>query len=226
MNQPDSNALLERATETAPVGNKHALPALPYDYAALEPYIDARTLKLHHDKHHASYVTNLNAALDKHPELYERTADWLLCNLDQVPSDIRSAVHHNAGGHVNHSLYWTMMSPTGGGVSGPLADALTRDFGGFEQFKCEFDEAGEKHFGSGWVWLIRAQDNPGKLRIITTEGHDHPIMQGHVPLLVNDVWEHAYYLKYENRRDDFLQEWWSIVHWEEVARRFEGSMPI
>lgn len=223
MNHPDSNALLERDAEKTQKGSKHALPSLPYDSAALEPYIDSHTMALHHDKHHANYVNNLNAALDKHPELYERSAEWLLCNLDQIPADIRTAVHHNAGGHVNHSLFWQMMSPTGGGVSGPLADALTRDFGGFEQFKCEFDEAGEKHFGSGWVWLVRDQDNAGKLKILTTAGHDHPLMQGHIPLLVNDVWEHAYYLKYENRRDDYLQEWWSIVHWEEVARRFEES---
>ena len=223
MNHPDSNALLERTAETMPKGNKHTLPPLSYDYAALEPYIDSHTMALHHDKHHASYVTNLNAALDKHPELYEHSAEWLLCNLEQIPADIRTAVHHNAGGHVNHTLFWQMMSPDGGGVSGPLADALTRDFGGFEQFKCEFDEAGEKHFGSGWVWLVRDQANAGKLTILTTEGHDHPMMQGHIPLLVNDVWEHAYYLKYENRRDDYLQDWWSIVHWEEVARRFVDS---
>lgn len=203
---------------------KHTLPPLPYAYDALEPYIDTRTLTLHHDKHHASYVTNLNMALDKYPELHERTADWLLCNLSQVPQAIRSAVHHNAGGHVNHSFFWQMMSPTvRGALAGPLLDALKRDFGGIAEFKASFEEAGEKLFGSGWVWLVREQKDEGKLQIMTTAGHDHPIMKGLFPLLVNDVWEHAYYLKYENRRADYLHAWWSIVNWDEVARRFVGA---
>lgn len=209
-----------------PLGRiKHTLPPLLYDYAALEPHIDKRTLTLHHDKHHAGYVTNLNAALEKHPELHERTAEWLLCNLSQVPNDIRSAIHHNAGGHVNHSLFWQMMSPTtgGGAPTGLLVDAMNRDFGGFEQFKASFEEAGEKFFGSGWVWLVCEQKNGGQLQIMTTAGHDHPMMKGHFPLLVNDVWEHAYYLKYENRRADYLHAWWSIVNWEEVIRRFKDS---
>lgn len=203
---------------------KHTLPPLPYAYDALEPYIDTRTLTLHHDKHHASYVTNLNMALKKYPELHERTADWLLCNLNQVPQAIRSTVHHNAGGHVNHSLFWQMMSPTGGdALAGPLLDALKRDFGGIAEFKAGFAEAGEKLFGSGWVWLVREQNDEGKLQIMTTAGHDHPMMKGLFPLLVNDVWEHAYYLKYENRRADYLHAWWSIVNWEEIARRFVGA---
>lgn len=224
MNQHRSHA---RQESDKPMlgGTKHTLPALPYDYAALEPYIDARTMTLHHDKHHAGYVTNLNAALEKYPELRERTADWLLCNLDQVPQDIRTAVHHNAGGHVNHSLFWQAMSPAGGGVASSLAEALDRDFGGFEQFKAGFDEAGEKLFGSGWVWLVRDRKNGGRLQIITTAGHDNPMMQGLSPILLNDVWEHAYYLKYENRRADYLHGWWSIVNWEEALRRFESSDP-
>ncbi len=223
MNQHRSHARQESDNKPASGGTKHTLPALPYDYVALEPYIDARTMTLHHDKHHAGYVANLNAALEKYPELHERTADWLLCNLDQVPQEIRTAVHHNAGGHVNHSLFWQAMSPTGGGVAGPLAEALDRDFGGFEQFKAGFDEAGEKLFGSGWVWLVRDRKNGGRLQIITTAGHDNPMMQGLSPILLNDVWEHAYYLKYENRRADYLHGWWSIVNWEEAAHWFESS---
>jgi Fe-Mn family superoxide dismutase len=203
---------------------KHVLPSLPYDYAALEPHIDARTMKLHHDKHHAGYVANLNAALEKFPALRERTAIWLLLNLSEVPPAARTAVHHNAGGHVNHSLFWRAMSPTGGGApAGLFADAINRDFGSLEQFKTAFVEAGSKVFGSGWVWLARAQRGGGKLELFTTAGHDNPLMQGHFPVLVNDVWEHAYYLKYENRRADYLKAWWSIVNWEEAARRFERS---
>jgi superoxide dismutase, Fe-Mn family len=203
---------------------QHLLPRLPYDYAALVPHIDARTMQLHHDKHHAGYVVNLNAALEASPELQERSAIWLLLNLDEVPAAKRAAVHHNAGGHVNHSLFWRAMSPAGSGApAGRLADAITRDFGSFEQFKTAFVDTGSKVFGSGWVWLARAQEGGGKLELFTTTGHDNPLMQGHFPLLVNDVWEHAYYLKYENRRTDYLNAWWSIVNWEEAARRFERS---
>jgi Fe-Mn family superoxide dismutase len=201
----------------------HLLPPLPYGYAALEPHIDAHTMMLHHDKHHASYVTSLNSALEDFPELQERTASWLLLNLDKVPEKIRTAVRHNAGGHVNHSLFWRAMSPDGDGApTGLLADAIKRDFGGFEQLKARFDEAGAKLFGSGWVWLARTQDG-GKLEVSATSGHDSPLMQGRFPLLVNDVWEHAYYLRHENRRPDYLKGWWSVTNWEEAARRFERS---
>ena len=203
---------------------KHLLPPLPYDYAALEPHIDARTMTLHHDQHHASYVEKLNAALEKCPDLHERTAIWLLLNLSHVPEGTRTAVRNNAGGHVNHSMFWRAMSPSGGGEpTGALADAIKRDFGGLEKFKVRFDEAGEKLFGSGWVWLVRTQQDGGKLEVFTTSGHDNPLMQGHFPLLVNDVWEHAYYLKHENRRADYLKGWWPVVNWEEVARRYERS---
>ena len=203
---------------------KHVLPPLPYDYAALEPHVDARTMRLHHDKHHASYVANLNTALEKHPELHERTAFWLLLNLSKVPQEIRIAVHHNAGGHVNHSLFWRAMSPAASGApAGPLADAIKRDFGGFEQFKAQFTEAGSKVFGSGWVWLARSQQDGGALQVYATSGHDNPLMQGHFPIVVNDVWEHAYYLKHENRRPDYLKAWWAVANWEEAARRFERS---
>jgi Fe-Mn family superoxide dismutase len=203
---------------------KHELPKLPYAYAALEPHIDARTMMLHHDKHHGTYVNNLNLALEKLPELQERSAVWLLRNLDKVPEDSRPAVHNNAGGHLNHSLFWRAMSPKGGAApTGALGDAIKRDFGSFEQFKTQFENAGEKLFGSGWVWLVRAQKEGGKLQVYTTAGHDNPMMQGHFPLLLNDVWEHAYYRKHENRRADYLNRWWTIANWDEAARRFQVS---
>lgn len=203
---------------------KHLLPRLPYEYAALEPHIDAHTMMLHHDKHHASYVTNLNSALEDFPELQERTASWLLHNLGEVPEKIRTAVRRNAGGHVNHSLFWRAMSPTGDGApTGLLADAIRRDFGGFGLFKALFDDAAAKLFGSGWVWLARTRQDGGKLEVYTTPGHDNPLMQGHFPLLVNDVWEHAYYLKHENRRADYLKGWWPVVNWEEATALFERS---
>jgi len=203
---------------------KHMLPPFPYYHASLEPHIDARTMALHHDQHHASYVANLNSALEQFPELQERTALWLLLNLSKVPEKIRTAVHNNAGGHVNHSLFWRTMSPgTRDGPAGRLADAIKRDFGGLEQFQARFDDAGGKLFGSGWVWLARAQQDGGRLQVCTTSGHDNPLMQGHYPILVNDVWEHAYYLKHQNRRGDYLKGWWPVVNWEEAARRFERS---
>ena len=203
---------------------KHLLPPLPYDPAALEPYIDAQTMRLHHGQHHASYVANLNSILEEFPELHDPSALWLLLNLSKVPQKIRTAVHNNAGGHVNHELFWRTMSPAnGGGPAGPLADAIQRDFGGLEQLKARFDEAGGKLFGSGWVWLARAQRDGGSLEIYATSGHDNPLMQGHFPILLNDVWEHAYYLKHENRRGEYLKGWWPVVNWEEAARRFERS---
>lgn len=221
--QLDLNSQLEHNSDLSPERVKHTLPALAYDYSALEPYIDSRTLMLHHTKHHAAYVANLNIALDKYPELYEHKAEWLLCNLQQVPKDIRVAVRHNAGGHINHSLFWETMSPTKSSITGPLEQLLNRDFGSIERFKTSFVEAGEKLFGSGWVWLVRGKKPGSRLQITTTLGHDNPIMKDCLPLLVNDVWEHAYYLKYENRRTDYLNSWWSIVNWQEVARRFENS---
>jgi len=203
---------------------KHLLPPLPYEPAALEPYIDARTMMLHHDKHHASYVASLNLALEKFPELQESKAFWLLLNLSKVRQKIRAAVRHSGGGHVNHSLFWRAMSPTGGGApTGLLAEAIKRDFGGFDAFKARFDDAGAKLFGSGWVWLARAQQDGGRLEVTTTSGHDNPLMQGRFPLLVNDVWEHAYYLQHENRRAEYLKDWWSVVNGEEAAGRFEHS---
>lgn len=203
---------------------KHLLPPLPYDCAALEPHIDAATMKLHHDKHHASYVDKLNEALEKLPQLQNRTASWLIRNSDKVPVVLREVIRNNAGGHVNHSMYWQVMSPTSeGSPKGVLMDAIKSDFGSFEQFKTEFVGAGAKVFGSGWVWLARAQHNGGKLTILTTAGHDNPMPYGFIPVLVNDVWEHAYYLKYQNRRPEFLAGWWSVVNWQEAMRRFERT---
>ncbi len=202
----------------------HVLPALPYSHVALEPYIDARTMALHHGMHHASYVEGLNAALANRPKLRQRSAIWLLLNARAIPAEARTALCNNAGGHVNHSMLWRVMSPRGGAEpAGALADALRRDFGGLEKFKARFEEAGAKAFGSGWVWLARTQQDGGRLVVLTTTGHGNPLVQGYFPLLVNDLWEHAYYLKHENRRAAYLKAWWSVVNWDEVARRLERS---
>lgn len=201
----------------------HELPPLPYASGALEPFIDARTMELHHGKHHAGYVKKLNAALQDFPELQERSATWLLLHSANLPKKISEDVHNNAGGHVNHSLFWLSMTPAGSGKPiGPLADAIERDFGGLRQFKQEFAKAGNGVFGSGWVWLVRVK-NSGKLQVCTTAGHDNPLSQGSFPIIVNDVWEHAYYLKHENRRKEYVDAWWSVVDWREASRRFEKS---
>jgi len=206
-------------------GPQHVLPPLPYPYAALEPHIDARTMMLHHDKHHASYVEKLNAALQPYAELRRRSTPWLMVNLDAVPESIRTAVRNNAGGHLNHSLFWHLMTPKGGGApSGALLSAIEKSFGGIDAFRKQFDEIGGNLFGSGWVWLVMSPGTRGSkstLEIVTTQGHDNPIQQGKYPLLVNDVWEHAYYLKHENRRPDYLKGWWAVVNWPEVQKRFE-----
>jgi Fe-Mn family superoxide dismutase len=202
----------------------HLLPDLPYKLAALEPHIDARTMALHYEKHHAGYVANLNAALKGLPSLQNLSASWLLLHLNLVPESTRAAVANNAGGHFNHSLYWRAMAPPmGDAPAGPLAAAIKRDFGGTDQLKAQFDEAGEALFGSGWVWLVRAPNDDGKLSVVTTHGHESPLTQGQLPILVNDVWEHAYYLKHQNRRADFLADWWAVVNWAEAARRFGRS---
>ncbi len=203
---------------------KHVLPPLKYDYAALAPCIDSRTMIVHHDNHHASYVKKLNEALKMHPQFHDRSALWLLLNLEKLPEEIRLEIHHNAGGHVNHSIFWRAMKPKGSSEpSGLFREAIDRDFGSLANFKSKFSEAGVKIFGSGWVWLTKTRQNGGKLEIIDTNGHDHPMMQNRFPLLVNDVWEHAYYLQYESRRADYLKAWWSIVDWDQANRCFEGS---
>jgi superoxide dismutase, Fe-Mn family len=202
----------------------HQLPPLMCDYDALEPYIDARTIMLHHDIHHATYVDKLNEALELFPVYRDASAYWLLSNLNKLPKEIRTAVHHNAGGHINHSLFWRAMKPdAASGPSGLLREAIIRSFGSVAKFKTKFEEEGTKLFGSGWVWLVRTPKDGGKLEVITTSGHDNPIMQGNLPILLNDVWEHAYYLKYENRRPDYLKTWWSVVDWKEASHRFELS---
>jgi superoxide dismutase, Fe-Mn family len=200
----------------------HELPPLPYDYTALEPHIDSQTMQLHHDKHHAAYVNNLNAALEKYPNLQSQSAEDLIRDLNSVPEDIRAAVRNNGGGHVNHSMFWQIMGPNGGGApTGALADAINEAFGSFEDFKKQFNDAGTKRFGSGWVWLVRSSD--GKLQIVSTANQDNPISDGHSPILGNDVWEHAYYLKYQNRRPEYLQAWWNVINWDEVSKRFEAA---
>ncbi len=198
------------------------VPPLPYAYDALEPTIDAQTMTLHHDKHHAAYVQNLNAAIEKHPELAGKTAEALLRDLGSVPEDIRTAVRNNGGGHVNHSMFWTIMAPGGAKQpSGPLADALAAGFGDLEAFKKQFADAGVKQFGSGWVWLVRSRD--GKLSVTSTANQDNPMSNGLEPIMGNDVWEHAYYLKYQNKRADYLNAWWNVVDWEAVGKRFAAA---
>jgi len=195
------------------------LPPLPYPTNALEPHIDAQTMEIHHDKHHAAYVNNLNTALEKAPDLQGKSLDDLLKNLTAVPEAVRTAVRNNGGGHWNHSMFWQVMSPNGGGApSGKLADAINKAFGDFEKFKEQFNAAGGARFGSGWAWLV---NDGGKLSIVSTPNQDNPIMDGKpAPILGLDVWEHAYYLKYQNRRPDYMKAWWNVVNWSEVAKRF------
>jgi len=198
----------------------HQLPPLPYDFGALEPHIDALTMQTHHDKHHAAYVNNLNAALEKHPELASKKPEELIKSLSAVPEDIRTVVRNNGGGHVNHSMFWQIMAPHAGGEpGGTLGDAIKKAFGNFADFQTKFNDAGVKRFGSGWAWLVRKSD--GKLDIISTPNQDNPVMEGQYPIMGNDVWEHAYYLKYKSARADYLKAWWNVVNWKEVQKRFE-----
>lgn len=195
------------------------LPELPYAYDALEPHIDKETMTIHHDKHHAAYVNNLNAALEGKPELEGKSIEELVANLDAVPEAIRGAVRNNGGGHLNHTLFWEIMTPGGAAEpKGPLAEAINAAFGSFDEFKKKFNDAGVKRFGSGWAWLVKTKD--GKLDIVSTANQDNPISEGHQVLFGNDVWEHAYYLKYQNRRPDYLAAWWSVVNWDKIAERF------
>jgi superoxide dismutase, Fe-Mn family len=198
----------------------HTLPALPYSNNALEPHIDAQTMQIHHGKHHQTYVTNLNTALDKHPDLHNKSLEDLLRNLGSVPEDIRTAVRNNGGGHWNHSMFWKLMGPNAGGApSGAIADAINSSFGSFDKFKEQLQAAGVGRFGSGWAWLI---DNRGKLEITSTANQDNPLMEGKKAVLGVDVWEHAYYLKYQNRRADYLTAWWNVVNWGEVNKLLKG----
>ena len=197
---------------------KFELPPLPYDYAALEPHIDTQTMTIHHDKHHAAYVTNLNNALEGHADLQAMSAEDLIKNLSKVPENIRTAVRNNGGGHVNHTMFWHLMAAKAGGEpTGKLADAIKSSFGDFASFKDQFQKAAIGRFGSGWAWLIK--DGAG-LKIVSTPNQDNPTMDGQTPVLGVDVWEHAYYLKYQNRRADYLAAWWNVVNWAEVAKHF------
>jgi len=200
----------------------YEVPTLPYAYDALEPHIDKETMTLHHDKHHQAYVTNLNAAIEKHPELGSKSPEELIKNLDAIPEDIRPAVRNNGGGHVNHSMFWEIMKPGGGGTpTGPLADAINTTFGSLDALKTAFNDAGVKRFGSGWTWLVKTAD--GKLAVVSTANQDNPMSEGHTPIMGNDVWEHAYYLKYNNRRPEYLAAWWNTVNWEVITKRFEAA---
>jgi superoxide dismutase, Fe-Mn family len=198
----------------------HELPPLPYDFDALEPHIDAKTMEIHHDKHHQAYVTNLNAAIEG-TEWADRPLEELLASLDSLPEDKRTPVRNNGGGHWNHTFFWQIMGPEGGGEpSGELASAIESAFGDLETLKAQVNDAGVKRFGSGWTWLVR--DSGGALTVLSTPNQDSPVMEGQTPILGIDVWEHAYYLKYQNRRPDYLEAWWNVIDWDAVGRRFGG----
>ncbi|AVL44139.1 TPA: superoxide dismutase [Enterococcus faecium] len=199
----------------------YTLPDLPYAYDALEPYIDEETMHLHHDKHHNTYVTNLNSSIEKYPELGEKTIEELLSDMDAIPTDIKTAVRNNGGGHANHSFFWEIMAPNAGGEpTGEIKEAINEAFGDFSSFKEEFKKAAAGRFGSGWAWLVMEN---GKLAITSTANQDSPLMEGKTPILGLDVWEHAYYLKYKNVRPDYIAAFWNVINWDEVNKRFEAA---
>ena len=196
----------------------YEVPALPYAYNALEPHIDEQTMHLHHDKHHAAYVTKLNGAIEKHPELGGKSPEELIRNLNALPEDVRGVIRNNGGGHVNHTMFWQIMGPgKGGNPTGAVAEAIHKTFGSFDAFKEKFEAAGVNQFGSGWAWLVKTKS--GEFKITSTPNQDNPVSNGEFPVLGNDVWEHAYYLKYQNRRPDYLKAWWNVVNWDEVNKR-------
>ena len=196
------------------------LPPLPYDFAALEPHIDAKTMEIHHGKHHQTYVNNLNAAIEKAPELASKSLDDLMRNVSKLPEAVRTPIRNNGGGHWNHSMFWQIMAPKAGGEpGGPLGAAIKSAFGDFAKFREQFSAAGVGRFGSGWAWLINSS---GKLSITSTPNQDNPLMEGQKAIMGLDVWEHAYYLKYQNRRPDYIQAWWNVVNWKEVEKRYQG----
>lgn len=200
----------------------HQLPPLPYGFDALEPHMDAKTMEIHHDKHHAAYVNNLNKALESHPDLAGKPIDALLREISAVPEDIRTAVRNNGGGHANHSLFWTLLSGKGGGKpGGELAAAIDAAFGSFDAFKEKFAGAGATRFGSGWAWLVVGSN--GQLHVYSTANQDSPYMEGHTPVLGLDVWEHAYYLKYQNRRPDYIAAFWNVVNWEQAGKNYAAA---
>ncbi len=197
------------------------LPKLPYAVDALEPYIDAQTMTIHHDKHHAAYVTNLNGAIEKHPELASKSLDSLLKDLNAVPEDVRTIVRNHGGGTWNHSMFWEIMAPKAGGApKGDLAKAIDSNFGSFDKFKTEFEKAANGRFGSGWAWLVKKGNG---LAIVSTANQDNPLSEGSLPIMGIDVWEHAYYLKYQNRRAEYVTNWWNVVKWDAVAARFAAK---
>lgn len=201
----------------------HTLPALPYAYDALEPHIDAKTMEIHHSRHHQTYVTNLNAALADLPELAALPLEALLARIDSLPAQVQGAVRNHGGGHANHSLFWQVMSPQGGGEpDGELAAAIERDLGGLESFKQSFTQAALSRFGSGWAWLV--VDGRGKLQVVSSANQDSPLMEGLTPILGLDVWEHAYYLKYQNKRPDYIAAFYNVIDWDEVARRYVAAL--
>lgn len=200
----------------------HALPALPYAFDALEPHFDTKTMEIHYSKHHQTYVDKLNAALDKHPALHEKTVEELVADLDMIPEDIRQAVRNHGGGHLNHSMFWQLLAPNAGGQpTGALLDAITKKFGSFDAFTTQFSDAAANRFGSGWAWLVI---DGKELAIVSTANQDNPITEGKTPILGLDVWEHAYYLKYQNKRPDFVKAFWSLVNWNEVVNRYSQSV--
>lgn len=211
-----------QAQQQGQTANTFTLPPLPYAYNALEPHIDEATMRFHHDKHHAAYVKNLNEAVNKYSQLKGKSPEELLRDINSVPEDIRTTVRNNGGGHVNHTMFWEIMAPNAGGApTGRIAEAINQSFGSFDAFKKQFNEAGSKRFGSGWAWLVRGKD--GKLQVVSTANQDSPLMEGMYPIMGNDVWEHAYYLKYQNKRADYLNAWWNVVNWNEVNKRFERT---
>ena len=213
----NSHRLISQAT-----ANEFTLPPLPYDYDALSETIDSQTMTLHHDKHHAGYVKNLNEAIATHPELKGQSVEELLQNLDTIPEDIMTTVRNNGGGHANHSMFWSIMTPDSSiEPTGEIAEAINTSFGDFATFKEEFNAAGKTQFGSGWAWLIMNQD--GELEVTSTANQDSPLMEGNYPIMGNDVWEHAYYLKYQNKRGDYLDAWWNVINWDEVNNRLETA---
>ena len=199
----------------------YVLPPLPYAFDALEPHIDARTMEIHHGKHHQAYITNVNAALEAHPDLLKKPVEELVAGLNSLPEAVRTAVRNNGGGHANHSLFWTIMGPgKGGEPGGALGKAIAASFGDFAAFKDAFSKAAMGRFGSGWAWLV--SDKSGKLQVVSTANQDSPLTDGATPILALDVWEHAYYLNYQNRRADYVAAWWNVVNWDHVAGRFGG----
>jgi Fe-Mn family superoxide dismutase len=219
----DNGAWAQNAPKPATTEGAFKLPPLPYAYNALEPHIDEATMRFHHDKHHAAYVNNLNAAIAKYPQLKGKTVEDLVRNLDSVPDDIRTTVRNNGGGHINHTMFWEIMNPNGGGEpTGVIAAAIQKDFGSFAAFKTQFNDAGSTRFGSGWAWLVLAKG--GKLEVMNTPNQDTPLTEGKYPVMGNDVWEHAYYLKYQNRRADYLNAWWNVLNWDEINKRFDAGM--